>query len=84
MYKPYVWNHVDKHVYMYIYIYIPVHPLPGVETNGLTNSIIPALLLFWWKAARFLATSCMQDILTYMYIEDICKYVQMFVYFHDK
>ena len=60
-----------------------VNPLTGVETNGLTNSRLPGLL-FWWKAARFLATSCVQDIHTYMYMSEICKYVQIFVYIDDK
>ena len=34
-------------IYIYIntYVYIPVNPLPGVETNGLINSILPGLLL---------------------------------------
>ena len=27
-------------------MYIPVNPLPGVETNGLTNSILPLSLSF--------------------------------------
>ena len=41
------------HIYIYIFInlyvhtsyYIPVNPLPGVETNRLTNSKLPGLLL---------------------------------------
>ena len=44
-------------MYTYICIYIPVNPLTGVETNGLTNFILPGLILC--KAARFPATSCM-------------------------
>ena len=53
-------------VSIYIYIYIPVNPLTGVETNGLTNSILPDLILS--KAVMFLSTSCVQDIHIYVYI----------------
>ena len=53
----YVYNiYIYIYINIYIYIYISVNPLPRVETNGLTNSRLPGLLL--WKAARFLATSC--------------------------
>ena len=55
-------------------MYIPVNPLPGVETNGLSDSRLPGLLL--WEAAMFLATSCMR-LLVDTHAAHACGYLQI-------
>jgi len=41
----YVYVTFHNNIHIFIHIYIPVNPLPGVETNVLSDSWLPGLLL---------------------------------------